>query len=487
MANRFTFGKDPATGASLRIRTRFSDILTTIMLSGEPAKALVSSEADEGLPVRTRKHITRRLIPYLVFIYFLAYLDRANLGVAKLQMQNDMGFSDAVIGLGAGIFFLGYLLLDIPGSLIVERWSARKWIARIMVSWGMVATLMGFLGTSTFSFLRPVTQFYGLRLLLGIAEAGFFPGVIVYLSHWYRADDRPRAKAYFMVTQPLAIAIGIPISRWILENVGWSGLAGWRWVFILEGIPPVLMGIVTLWYLTDRPQKAAWLADDQKQWLIAELKAEEDAKVYAGRVRAIDALRHPQTFLLIAVFFLIVTGNQALIFFLPSIAETMKDTPVALRTIAAGLPYACSAVGILLNGMWAHRTGALRWHTAVPMLATAGSLALAVLAGRASTGPGWLMMGLFCLAGFTSQAYLPAFFTLPTILLGRSAAATAVGLICLGNLGGLAGPWLFGYLRTATGRYDMGLWVLAGCMLLAGTLATQIRVPRVSQAVTRNE
>ena len=209
-----------------------------------------------------------------------------------------------------------------------------------------------------------------MRLLLGIAEAGFFPGVIVYLSHWYRAEDRARAKAYFMVTQPLAIAIGIPISRWILENVGWAGLAGWRWVFILEGIPPVIMGFVTLWYLTDRPKDAGWLVDDEKQWLMAQLKAEESVKVSAGRVRAIDALRHPQTFLLIAIFFLIVTGNQALIFFLPSIAETMKDTPVVIRTIAAGLPYACSAVGILLNGMWAHRTGALRWHTAVPMLAT---------------------------------------------------------------------------------------------------------------------
>ena len=457
------------------------------MRSGEPARVGVKSEFDKGLPERTRKRVTRRLIPYLVFIYFLAYLDRANVGVAKLQMQGDLGFTDAVIGLGAGIFFVGYLLLDIPGSLIVERWSARKWIARIMVSWGMVAALMGFLGTPAFSAVHPITQFYGLRLLLGIAEAGFFPGVIVYLSHWYRAEDRARAKAYFMVTQPLAIAIGIPISRWILETVGWAGLAGWRWVFILEGIPPVIMGIVTLWYLTDRPKEAGWLVDDEKQWLMAQLKAEESVKVSAGRVRAIDALRHPQTFLLIAIFFLIVTGNQALIFFLPSIAETMKDTPVVIRTIAAGLPYACSAVGILLNGMWAHRTGALRWHTAVPMLATSVSLALAILADRASSGPGWLMMGLFCLAGFTSQAYLPAFFTLPTILLGRSAAATAVGLICLGNLGGLAGPWLFGYLKTVTGRFDAGLWVLAGCMLLAGTLATQIRVPRVAREVSRNE
>ena len=173
----------------------------------------MSGDSAEELPARTRRRVTRRLIPYLMFIYSLAYLDRANLGVAKLRMQTDMGFSDSVIGFGAGIFFLGYLLLDIPGSLIVERWSARKWIARIMISWGAVAALMGFLGARLFGSVPPVTQFYGLRLLLGIAEAGFFPGVIVYLSHWYRPQDRARAKAYFMLAQPIAIAARNPAFR----------------------------------------------------------------------------------------------------------------------------------------------------------------------------------------------------------------------------------------------------------------------------------
>jgi len=447
------------------------------MTSGPQAIPNPAVVADPALPVRTRARVTGRLIPFLMFIYFLAYLDRANVGVAKLAMQKDLNFDDAVIGFGAGIFFVGYLLLDIPGSLIVERWSARKWIARIMVSWGIVAALMGLLGTPLFGAIRPATQFYGMRLLLGIAEAGFFPGVIVYLSHWYRAEDRARAKAWFMVTQPLAVALGIPISRWILENIAWSGLAGWRWVFIIEGIAPAVMGLVTLFYLTDRPQQARWLPEDEKEWLTAELKAEEARNIAAGRVRISDALRHPQTYLMIAVFFLIVTGNQALIFFLPSITEGMKSLPITVRTAAAGAPYACSAIGILLNGMWAHRTGQLRWHTAVPMLATGVSLCLAVLAGDRV----WLTLAMFCLAGFTSQAYLPAFFTLPSTILGKSAAATAIGLICLGNLGGLAGPWLFGYLKTITGRYDAGLWVLAGSMLLAGTLATQIRAPRTAK------
>ena len=434
--------------------------------------------ASEKLALDTRKRVTGRLIPYLMFIYLLAYLDRANVGVAKLQMQQDLHFNDTIIGFGAGVFFWGYLLLDLPGSLIVERWSARKWIARIMVTWGAVAGLTGFMGTPLFGAVRPVTQFYGMRLLLGIAEAGFFPGVIVYLSHWFRLEDRAHAKAYFMVTQPVAVAIGIPLSRWILDNVHWAGLAGWRWVFLLEGAVPLVMGLVTLWYLPDRPQEARWLPDDQKAWLIGELKAEEARKTAEGHVRALDALRNPQTFLLIAVFTLIVTGNQALIIFLPSITEAMKGMPEGIRTMAAGLPYVCSAMGILINGMWAHRTGKLRWHTAIPVMATGVSLGLTVLAGDRH----WLALGLFCLAGFTAQAYLAPFFTLPTALLGKSAAATAVGLICLGNLGGFVGPWLFGHLKDATGRYDAGLWVLSGCMLTAGLLATAIRVPRMTSA-----
>ena len=441
------------------------------MYPGTPA---ASHSADLELPTRTRRRVTRRLMPFLMFVYLLAYLDRANLGVAKLQMQQALGFDDAVIGFGAGIFFLGYLLLDIPGSLIVERWSARKWIARIMLTWGIVAALMGFVGLHLFGSIPLRTQFYGLRLGLGISEAGFFPGVIVYLSHWYRAEDRAGAKAWFMVTQPLAIALGVPLSRWILENAGWAGLAGWRWVFILEGLAPFLMGFVTLWYLTDRPHQARWLPEDERRWLEEGLAAEAATKTAARRVSILDALRYRQTYLLIGLFFLIVTGNQALIFFLPSITEGMKSMPVEIRTLAAGAPYACSACGILLNGFWAHRTGALRLHTAVPILCTATSLCLAVAAG----GHVWLTIALFCLAGFTSQAYLAPFFTLPTMILGKSAAATAVGLICLGNLGGFAGPWLFGYLKTATGSYDDGLLVLAGCMFAAGLLALLIRHPK---------
>lgn len=439
------------------------------------------SEPDE-VACRARRRISRRLIPFLMFIYILAYLDRANLGIAKLGMQTDMKFPESVIGLGAGVFFLGFLVLDVPGSLIVERWSACIWIARIMICWGTVAALMGFLGMPLFGSIPPIRQFYGLRFALGMAEAGFFPGVIVYLSHWYQPKDRSRAKGYFMMAQPIAIATGIPLSRWILQNVHWHGLASWRWVFFLEGVPPIIMGLVTLWYLTDRPENARWLPLDEKQWLIGKLKKDEAQKIAECRVSVVDALRYPQTFLLTAVAFFTITGNQALIFFLPSITDGMKGMPLGVRTLAAALPYGCSAVGILTNGIWAQRTGKLRWHTAVPILATGTWVGLAAFAHQHA----WLMVALFCLAGLTAQAYLPAFWSLPTILLGRSAAATAVGLICLGNLGGLAGPWIFGYLKTITGQYTVGLFVLSGCMLLGGLLATLIRSAPVSSPVTSN-
>ena len=438
---------------------------------------------DADLAARTRSRVTRRLIPYLMFLYLLAYIDRANLGVAKLHMQSALGFNDAVVGLGAGIFYLGYLLLDLPGSLIVERWGARLWIARIMVSWGFVTTAMAFLGSRFFGSIQPATQFYGLRLLLGISEAGFFPGIIVYLSHWYQPEDRASAKASFMIAQPIAIAIGVPMSRCILEYVHLAGFDSWRWVFILEGLPPIIMGVVTLYYLTDRPQSARWLSQEEKAWLISRLKADEDRKVAAGRVTVMDALRYPQTFLLITVSFLTVTGNQALIFFLPSITDSMKSMPVMVRTLAAALPYVFGAMGILINGNWAQRTGKLKWHTAIPILSTGTCIGLAALAHNHL----WLTMGLFCLAGFTAQAYLPAFWTLPTTLLGKAAAATAVGLICLGNLGGFVGPTLFGYLKAATGQYNLGLLVLSGCMLLAGMLATQIRSSQNPRLVLSND
>lgn len=433
----------------------------------------------QNIARRTRRRVMWRFLPFLIFAYLLAYLDRANLSVAKLQMQSELGFTDQIVGFGAGVFFLGYFLLEIPGSLIVERWSARKWFARIMIGWGLVAGLTGLIGMPWFNGLSSRHQFYLARFLLGAAEAGFFPGVIVFLSHWFRFEDRARAKAWFMMTQPLAIVVGIPLSRWILENVHGHGLAGWRWVFILEGLPPIFFGAAALFYLTDRVHQARWLRPDEKQWLMAELAREESAKIAAGRVRIFDAFRDPQTALLMAVLFLVVTSNQALLFFLPSITENLRGLSVTARTAMATAPYLFSIAGILLNGFWSSRTGKRRWHTAGPILASSAVLACVVLTRSNVT----FMIVLLCVLGLTMQAWLPVFWTLPTAFLGQSAAAAAIGTInSFGNLGGFAGPYIFGYLRTVTGHYKSGLWFITGCMLLSGLLATQIRVERLNKS-----
>jgi cyanate permease len=267
--------------------------------------------------------------------------------------------------------------------------------------------------------------------------------------------------------------IGTPISRWILENVHWHGIAGWRWVFILEGVPAILVGVVAIFYLTDRVHEAKWLPKDEKEWLMAQLQAEEAQKIAAGRVRILDAFRHRQTLQLTIVFFLIVTSNQALLFFLPSITNNMKGMSIVWQTVVTILPYLCSVVGILVNGYWSSRTGERRWHTAVPVLLASAGWAGAILSGDHLA----VTIAFFCLIGFTFQAWLPVLWTLPTAFLGKAAAATAIGTInSIGNLGGSVGPYVFGYLKTATGSFQAGLWFLAGCMLVAGLLATRIHV-----------
>src|SRR6266704_1370238 len=241
-----------------------------------------------------RRRIMRRLLPYLFLLYIIAYLDRVNVGFAALQMRTDLKFDDQMIGFGAGIFFVGYFLLEIPGCIIVEKWSARRWIARIMVSWGVVAVLMGFVQTKT--------QFYSLRSLLGAAEAGFFPGIIVYLSHWFRHEDLAKAISMFMAAIPLANIIGSPISGFIL-GVNWFGLAGWRWVFILEGVPAVIGGIVTIFYLTDWPHQAKWLPAEECDWITRELEREKQDKQAVHSYRIWEALRHRELMLLVMAYF----------------------------------------------------------------------------------------------------------------------------------------------------------------------------------------
>ena len=427
---------------------------------------------------RARRRISRRLIPYLLLLFLLAFIDRSNVGIAAKMMKTDLGFTDAVVGLGAGIFFLGYFLLEIPGTLIVERWSARKWIARIMVTWGIIASFMGFIGLPIFGFLEPKSQFYSLRFILGLAEAGFFPGVIVYLSHWFLYADRAKTKSLFLIGIPMASIISNPLSTWIMNNVKWAQMAGWRWVFILEGIPAVLIGIVTWYFLTDRPEQAKWLSEDEKAWLVAEIEKEHQAKVKTGGDSIVASLKSPQVWLLAAIYFFGITGMYGFTFFLPAVADKMKDVSSGWQVVIITLPYILGLIAMIVNGAHSDRTGERRWHTAIPLLLASVAMALA---GFFANSP-ILAATCLCLLGVTLYAYLPAFWTHPTARLTASSAAFAIGLInSVGNLGGYVGPMFVGKLKTDSGTYQSGLYFLAGCILIAGLLSTMLTQKTVSK------
>jgi ACS family tartrate transporter-like MFS transporter len=415
-------------------------------------------------------------MPFLLLLFLLAFLDRTNVSVAALDMKKELGFTEAVVGAGAGIFFLGYFLLEIPGTLIVERWSARKWIARIMVSWGIVASMMGLIGLPIFKFLHAEAQFNSLRFILGLAEAGFFPGVMVYLSHWFRYEDRAKTKSFFLIGIPLATVISNPLSQAIMHNINWAGLAGWRWVFILEGLPAVAIGVVTYFYLTDRPQDAAWLPDDEKAWIVGEMEKEKQIKLAAGGGDIVRGLLNPHVILLAFIYLFAVTGMYGLTFFLPTIVATFKDTSVLAQTVISTLPYVLGLFAILVNGAHSDKTKERRWHTAVPLLLAGVSMGGCALFADNKA----LSVVCLCCLGLSLYAYLPAFWTHPTSRLAASSAAIAVGLInSVGNLGGYFGPKIVGELATKSGSFQSGLWFLTACIFAAGVLAIFL-IPKTS-------
>ena len=428
--------------------------------------------------IRARRRIMRRLLPYLFLLYIINYLDRVNVSYAALEMTKDLHFTAEVFGFGAGIFFVGYFLLEVPGTLLVETWSAKAWIARIMITWGLVAVLMGFMNSAT--------QFYWLRLVLGAAEAGFFPGIIVYLTHWFRYQDRAKAVALFMAAVPLSNFIGAPFSG-LLLGVNWFGLAGWRWLFILEGAPAVILGIVTIFYLTDRPHQARWLAEDEREWIRAELEKEKEIKKGAHSYRVWEALRHREVVLLALAYFFIVTGTYGLNFWLPTIVKSLSGLPNMLVTLVTALPYLIAFLAMMFAGWSSDRTNERRWHTAVPMIVGGIGLFLSAVTLNTSTA---LVVAMFCIAAAGLYSYFPGFWALPTNFLAGSAAAASIGLInSIGNLGGFAGPYIVGYLNTATksflgGIMYLSLSALAGAGLILALRQTKPPTIKPSEVVT---
>ena len=404
-------------------------------------------------------------MPYLFVLFVIAYLDRVNVGYAALQMKGDLSFTDEVLGFGAGIFFWGYFLLEIPGSILVEKWSARRWIARIMISWGILAILMGFVQTKN--------QFYVVRFLLGLAEAGFFPGVIVYLSHWFRSEDRAKTIGMFLAALPVSNIIGSPMSG-LLLNVDWLGFHGWRWLFVIEGIPAIVFGIITIFYLTDWPHQASWLPDEERKWLQHEL-AQEHVKRVNNPIRILQAFRHREVIILAVAYFFIVSTHYGFTFWLPSIIKQQSGSSNLRVTLISAIPYCVGFIAILLVGWSSDRTKERRWHTAVSILAASIGLFLAVMLRDRFA----LSVAMFCVAASGIYAYLPGFWSLPTSFLSGTAAAASIGMInSIGNLGGYAGPYVVGYLSTLTGSFLGGLIYLSVSALVAAVLVLAIRATK---------
>ncbi len=423
---------------------------------------------------RARRRIALRLLPYLFFVYIIAYLDRVNVSYAALRMKTELSFSDAVFGFGAGIFFIGYFLLEIPGALIVERWSARKWITRIMVSWGILTVLTAFVKTSQ--------QFYLARFLLGAAEAGFFPGLIVYLTHWFRYEDRAKAVAGLMASIAISNVIGSPVSGLILEHVHWLGLPGWRWVFILEGLPAVVFGVVTLFYLTDWPRQAHWLPADERDWITGELEREKQQKKAARSFTIWQALANRDVILLAVIYFFAVTAHYGFILWQPTILQRASGLPNFTITLISALPFLTGFLCMMFLGWHSDKTRERRWHTSLPLFISAAALLGNVMFGANL----WVSVALFALLGACIHGYLPCFWALPTITLSESAAAAAIGMInSVGNLGGFAGPYTVGWLSTRTHSFHAGLLCLAGGLFISGCLVLCLRVyhrPEATQA-----
>lgn len=438
-----------------------------------------------------------RLLPLLFFCYVIAYVDRTNVAIAKLTMTKDLaGFDNAVIGFGAGVFFIGYFLLEIPGTLIVEKWSARKWICRIMVTWGLMAALTAFIGVplglsqwivsacnAAFGGKLGVSelQFYVVRFLLGLAEAGFFPGVVVYLTHWFPRRDRARALASFMIATPVAQIVSPKISNMLLK-IGTTetingvsvhhpelfGLEGWQWIYVAWAIPAVAMGIIVLFGLTDRPHQARWLTLEEREALERELDQEKQLVRSQGhRMGVLEALRHPKVLLLAFAYFSIVTGSYGVEFFMPSILQQWYALKFDALTWLIILPPLLALIGQLFVGWSSDRSGERRFHAVMPI--ALGAVALA--ATPSTQGNLILTVACFMVAFAGFKAYLPVFWTLPSLFLTETAAAGSIGLInSVGNLGGFLGPFILGKIQTLTGSFVGGIYYLCASMALSATI-----------------
>jgi ACS family tartrate transporter-like MFS transporter len=403
--------------------------------------------------------ITARLIPFMFLLYIVSYLDRVNVSYAALQMNDALGFSSQIYALGARIFFIGYFLFEVPSNLILHRVGARLWIARILVTWGIISSAM--------MFVRGTTSFYALRFLLGVAEAGFFPGMILYLTYWFPAHARGRAVARFMTATAVAGAVGAPISGLLLQMDGMYGLAGWQWLFLIEGLPAVLLGFITLAYLPDGPKSAKWLSGEEKQWLEQTLDQEKRRTASDGQHSTKAAMKSSRVWTFAAIYFALIMSFYGVTFWLPQIVAALSNmTPLQLGFITA-IPWIGATVGMVLLSRSSDATGERRWHVA---LSAAGGVVGLIAAGL-------LHHPVFELAALSLAAAgiwgtLGPFWALSSESLAGTGAAAGIALInSIGNLGGFVGPYLIGWIREQTGSFSLALIALAMFPLI-GALIT---------------
>lgn len=411
-----------------------------------------------GIEGRVRRKVFARLLPWLLLLYFIAYVDRVNVSFATLEMSAELGFTPAVYGFGAGIFFVGYFLLEVPGAVIAQRWSVRRWLCRIMVTWGAVGVAMGF--------MESAQSFYFLRFLLGAAEAGFFPAILVYLGKWFVAEDRGKAVALFMSAIPLAYILGGPLSG-VLMSLDWLGLSGWRWLFILEGAPAIACGIATLWAIPERPVDARWLAPEERAWLEDQLARETAAHDPSRPPSMWRAFRDPGVLLFSAAYFFGLVASNGLGFWLPTMVKSLSGLSTLTVTLLVSLPYSLGFLAKILAGWSSDRTGDRRWHT----VALLGIGAVGLVGGALAQGAPGLALLFICVAVIGLTGYSPSFWAHAMTILGGTAGAAAIGLInSVGNLGSFAGPYLMGWIRQSSDAFTIGVLVLAGSALITAAL-----------------
>lgn len=415
-----------------------------------------------SLEDRTIAKISARLIPFLIACYLAAFLDRVNVSFAALTMNADLGLSATEYGFGAGIFFVTYFVFEVPSNLLLARFGARRWIARIMLAWGLISGATALVDSAT--------GFYFVRLLLGAAEAGFFPGIIFYFTLWFPQVYRGRIIGYFMAAGPLATVIGAPLSGLLLRMDGVMGLRGWQWLFVIEAVPSLVLSVVAFFYLTDRPADAKWLTAEERQWLEARLAQEEQQRLVRRHYTVREALVNPRLLALSAVYFGIIAANVGLGFFLPQIVQTFGMSNLRV-TLVSAVPYVAAVIGMVFWGRRSDRKQERRHHTAGPLLIAFCAIVASTVLQQPAMKVAALSVALFGLFGS-----MPVFWTLPIIFLSGAAAAGGIAMInSIGNLAGFAGPYAMGWLKDATGSYVPGMTSLAAASLVAMLVVLALR------------